>query len=545
MKKRHLSLVLKLNLLLTAVILIVSAVLVTISYRSFSKTAYVPYEETLDKAKAKISDNPEDLLADVPLFYRATQLTGYEVARTQSALAEDDEALSAFLDGYRVDEETKTVVPVESEAEAPSVGGKRGAGAETLRSRYSDFGTSVIYLGVSADIDRLKIVAEDENGGYVNILEAPGDYTAIRSWRLSGLGVRWEESEELETYLGQKEHEPFPLSGESGTELVRVEPAERDGLRIYVLYYCDITRTQEAQKAFLLRCLLFVGLMVVATLAISLLLLWLIAVKPLNKMTSDANALSTELGLATRIQADMLPSIYPAFPERKEFEIFASMTPAKEVGGDFYDFFLTDDDHLAVVMADVSGKGVPAALFMMIAKNVVQNVAMTGLSPAKVLESVNQQILAHNKEGMFVTVWLGILELSTGKLSAANAGHEYPVLKSPDGDFAVYKDKHSFVIGTMPGMKYKEYELQLEKGSKLFLYTDGVPEASDEKQSFFGIDRMIAALNSCEAGAPEEILAHVRGAVQDFVGEAEQFDDMTMLCLEYRGPGEADTVPEG
>ncbi|MBR0284090.1 MAG: SpoIIE family protein phosphatase, partial [Selenomonadaceae bacterium] len=171
----------------------------------------------------------------------------------------------------------------------------------------------------------------------------------------------------------------------------------------------------------------------------------------LKKITAEKERIGTELHLATQIQADMLPHIYPAFPERSEFDVYATMTPAKEVGGDFYDFFLVDDSHLALVMADVSGKGVPAALFMMVSKILVQNSAMTGKSPSEVLRQVNEQICANNREEMFVTVWLGILDLTSGKITAANAGHEYPALKASDGSFELIKDKHGFVVGGMEG----------------------------------------------------------------------------------------------
>ena len=253
------------------------------------------------------------------------------------------------------------------------------------------------------------------------------------------------------------------------------------------------------------------------------------------RMSAEKERISTELELANQIQAEMLPNDFPAFPDRHEFDVYASMTPAKAVGGDFYDFFLIDEDHLALVIADVSGKGIPAALFMMISMIVIQNNTSTGLTPAGVLEAVNQQILANNRKDMFVTVWLGILEISTGRLIAANAAHEYPMLKQPGDAFRLYKDKHGFVIGSMPGMKYQDYELQLEPGSRLFVYTDGVPEASNANEEFYGINRLAAALNECADGTPREILQHVHESVDAFVGEGEQFDDLTMLCLEYRG----------
>ena len=249
----------------------------------------------------------------------------------------------------------------------------------------------------------------------------------------------------------------------------------------------------------------------------------------------ESSRIETELSMATRIQADMLPNIFPAFPERKEFDIFASMDPAKEVGGDFYDFFLIDDDHLGLVIADVSGKGVPAALFMMASKILIQNYAIMSRSPKEALEATNKQICQSSHEDMFVTVWLGILELSTGILTAANAGHEYPVLKLPGGQFELLKDKHGFVIGGMPGLTYREYEIKLEKGAILFLYTDGVAEATDEHNEFFGTDRLLDALNTSENETPRQVLESMDRAVGAFVKKAPQFDDLTMLCIKYNG----------
>lgn len=254
-----------------------------------------------------------------------------------------------------------------------------------------------------------------------------------------------------------------------------------------------------------------------------------------SRILSEKERISTELNVATQIQADMLPQVFPAFPDRKEFDIYASMTPAKEVGGDFYDFFFVDDDHLAIVMADVSGKGVPAALFMMMAKCQIQTYALSRQSPKDVLETVNKKICENNKENMFVTVWLGILEISTGKIIASNAGHEYPIIKNADGDFTVLKDKHAFAVGGIDTMKYSEYEIQLEPGSKIFLYTDGVPEATNSGNELFEMERTVGSLNEVKDSSPQEIVEHVGEAVRTFTSEAPQFDDVTMLCLEYKG----------
>ncbi|MCR4622842.1 MAG: SpoIIE family protein phosphatase [Clostridiales bacterium] len=259
-------------------------------------------------------------------------------------------------------------------------------------------------------------------------------------------------------------------------------------------------------------------------------------VSQITRITAENERIGTELALATRIQADMLPNIFPPFPERSEFDLFASMDPAKEVGGDFYDYFLIDDDHLCMVMADVSGKGVPAALFMMASKIILANNAMMGKSPGRILTDTNKSICDHNREEMFVTVWLGILEISTGIITAANGGHEYPVIKTPGGAYELYKDRHGLVIGGMAGVQYKDYTLTLEPGSRLFLYTDGVPEATDADKRLFGLDRMLDALNAAPDASPREVLKNVRASVDGFVRDAEQFDDLTMLCLEYRGP---------
>lgn len=255
----------------------------------------------------------------------------------------------------------------------------------------------------------------------------------------------------------------------------------------------------------------------------------------IEKITAEKERISTELTVATRIQAAMLPHIYPAFPDRSEFDIYASMDPAKEVGGDFYDYFLIDDDHLCLVMADVSGKGVPAALFMMAVKIIIANYAKMGHSPAEVLTIANKAICENNQEEMFVSVWLGILEISTGKLKASNAGHEYPLFKEGNGSFEIKKERHSLVVGAMDDTTYREYELTMAPGSKLFLYTDGLPEASNSENELFGEDRMLKAVNKDPDAAPMQILANVNEDVQEFVKGAEQFDDLTMLCIEYKG----------
>ena len=252
----------------------------------------------------------------------------------------------------------------------------------------------------------------------------------------------------------------------------------------------------------------------------------------LRVVTAEHERIATELDLGMRIQRDMLPAIFPAFPDQDIFDIYASMDPAKEVGGDFYDYFMIDDDHLGFLIADVSGKGIPAALFMMVSKTVLDNALRTNTSPAEALAFSNNSICSNNKEEMFVTAWLGILELSTGKITASNAGHEKPVIITGDGQVTVVDDPHGFVLGAMDGMVYKDYELQLAPGDKIFVFTDGVTEATASNNELFGMDRLVEALGEDPDADPEHVLKDVRMAVDDFVGDAEQFDDLTMLCLQ-------------
>ena len=256
----------------------------------------------------------------------------------------------------------------------------------------------------------------------------------------------------------------------------------------------------------------------------------------LMKATAEQERIQTELNLAAGIQDSMLPSDFPAFPDRTEFEIFASMDPAKEVGGDFYDYFLIDEDHLALVIADVSGKGIPAALFMMTSKIILNNFASMGLSPKEILTQANEKICNLSLKNMFVTVWLGILDLRTGVVTAGNAGHEYPVIRQKGGRFELMHDRHNLVIGAMRGVKYGEYTFTLQPGSTLFLYTDGVPEANISEENMYGTDRMLDALNRADSYDPTVLLPAIRKDVDAFVRNEPQFDDLTMLSIYYRGP---------
>jgi len=255
----------------------------------------------------------------------------------------------------------------------------------------------------------------------------------------------------------------------------------------------------------------------------------------LTAVTAEKERIGAELNVAAQIQADMLPRVFPPFPGREEFEIYATMDPAKEVGGDFYDFFFVDEDHLCLVIADVSGKGVPAALFMVIAKSLIKNRAQMGDSPAAILGNVNMQLCEGNEAELFVTVWLAVLEISTGKGIAANAGHEHPVVRRAGGNYELVVYRHSPAVATLEGIRFREHPFELNPGDSLFVCTDGVGEATNTQNELFGNDRLLEALNRHPDAGPKEQLAEVNHAIQTFVGEAPQFDDITMLGFYYRG----------
>ena len=254
-------------------------------------------------------------------------------------------------------------------------------------------------------------------------------------------------------------------------------------------------------------------------------------------------SIESELGVATKIQTDMLPSIFPDFPGRPEFMIDASMTPAKEVGGDFYDFFFVDEDHFAFLIADVSGKGVPAALFMVISKTIIKNNLQSGLTPSQAFEKANQQLCEGNAAQMFVTAWLGVLEISTGTLHFVNAGHNPPILHSGD-KYTFLRNFSGFILAGRPKSKYKEFQIHLADDDRIFLYTDGVTEAMDKNNNQYDESRLLACLKgSNHSIGSKDIIQYVFDDVKKFANGAEQSDDITMLALKITGHYETITVP--
>ena len=301
-----------------------------------------------------------------------------------------------------------------------------------------------------------------------------------------------------------------------------------------------LTITIDKEKAFYEQVWFYLLMVVAIALAI---VLWvrqyirkrMSALEAKHREEAERERLENELQLATNIQASVLPHTFPAFPDRTEFDIYASMTPAKEVGGDFYDFFLIDDDHLGLVMADVSGKGVPASLFMMVSRALIRAHLQSGESPAQALENANEQLCEGNDAELFVTVWAAVLEISTGKGVAANAGHEHPVLRRANGEYELQVYRHSPAVAALEGMFFREHDFTLNPGDSVFVYTDGVPEATNATDELFGLDRMMEALNTNPGANPEEVLSNVMRGIDAFVAGAEQFDDTTMLCVQYKG----------
>ncbi len=264
----------------------------------------------------------------------------------------------------------------------------------------------------------------------------------------------------------------------------------------------------------------------------------------LTAVTAEKERIGAELNVATKIQKDMLPNIFPAFPDKWEFNIYATMDPAKEVGGDFYDFFMVDETHLAVVMADVSGKGVPAALFMVIAKTIIKNQALTGEPVDEVFIRANDQLCANNGEGLFVTAFMGLLDLKNGEFTYVNAGHNPPLLRRKGGTYEYLELDPGFVLAGLDGMIYQSSQLTLEAGDTLFMYTDGVTEALNPEEELFGEERLRQALNRDEGRdlPVERLLPYVRGELETFARGAEQADDITMLGITYRGPSASEHV---
>jgi len=568
MEKKHrgLSLGVKLELLIIVIILVVAAGLVGISYHVFCQRVDDDFYDRASRAAA--AGSAYFYTGDIKAYRDAVLSKEFREQRDKAAAANSPEMLRQWMAkqplgefGYEQD----------------------GSLFWTLLDQYEMFNSSLAAITEMIGVDTT-FIQVDVDGVTYNLVDPVEDVLYI--------GTTEPEIEEFEDYGDNEAVPPIVYHSQFGWLCTTLEPViDHATGEALCLVGADVnmTNVMRERHSFFLNTILFVAVFTVAAILISTILLRRVAVDPLRQLadaatdfareehgnftkedvielniksddeigklyreiksmqnrivdytdnltrvTAEKERVNTELRTASQIQESMLPDIFPAFPERREFDLYASMTPAKAVGGDFYDFFLIDDDHLALVIADVSDKGVPAALFMMSSKILINYRAREGGSPGEILTAVNAQLSRDNKSKMFVTVWLGILELSTGLLRCSNAGHEYPVLRQ-GGVFQLFKDRHGLVLGALTRSKYRDYEIRLQPGDAVFVYTDGVPEANNDRGEFYGVERMTEALNRVADRDPQGILQGVREDVDAFTGEASQFDDLTMLCLDYKG----------
>ena len=582
-QKKRLSLSLKMNLFIIALVLSVSLGLVFTSYRVYCRKVDSFYFAQTERAAEDVLASDKDSLKGLLQYYRTDE---FAQARRQAMEAGDESLLKEWMMSkpcYYAYEATEELLK-----------GMMAEGTDTeyiqmMYSLYGDYLSTEAILLSSMDIfDVTDVYMQfSENGLTYNVADpAKG---------LFGIGTTEKEIPAFADYGDNEDIPPTVYRGDGGwlcTTRRTVRDIWTDEVLGTVGVDIDMNEVMKERRWFLMNSFLFILAELAAAIAIGVWLMRRAVTRPLNmlakaatgfakgeegyteadvirlpirsrdeigdlyreiqsmqsrivdytdhitQITAEKERVGTELRMATHIQASMLPGKFPAFPEHGEFDLFASMTPAKEVGGDFYDFFMTDEDHLCVLIADVSDKGVPAALFMMSSKILINYRAQQGGTPGEILTAVNAQICKNNKSKMFVTVWLGILNIKTGRMVCTNAGHEYPAIRGSDGVFRIFHDQHGLVVGGSARSKYRDYELMLAPGDAVFVYTDGVPEANNAAGEFYGMERMEAALNRAAKETPQGILTGVKADVDLFVQGAKQFDDLTMLCLEYRGYGD-------
>lgn len=548
--KRRISLTVKLNALILAIIMILAGGLAAIAYHVNSQRVDQYFKQTTaqDASTVAVFMDGDDLQT----LLDAVQSEEYSQVREAAIQAQDEESIRDWLEQKGLyDRFSQTM--------------------DMLRTYQEKLNVRFIY------------VQSVQGNASVNLCDPDEDLFYLGSIEVS--------AEEFDEYQSNVRIEPTVSTTEFGWLCSAYEPIiASDGHAVALLGVdIDMNDVMKERQQFLVSMLLFSGVLMLLSIAVTIFLLRRMATKPLSmlskatlgfadskdgyseedvidlpirskdeigdlyreirsmqgrmveylenltRITAEKERIGAELNIATQIQADMLPRIFPAFPDRKEFDIYATMTPAKEVGGDFYDFFLIDESHLGLVMADVSGKGVPAALFMVIAKTLIKNRAQMGGGPAEILNYVNEQLCEGNDAELFVTVWFAILDLTTGKGLAANAGHEHPALRRAGGEYELVIYRHSPAVATMEEMRFREHEFKLHPGDSLFVYTDGVAEATNARDELFGNERMLAALNENPNANPEMLLRTVRRHIDSFVGDAPQFDDITMLGLLYKG----------
>ena len=580
--KKRVSLSLKLNLLIVSIILLITGGLVFFSYRVYSeKISELFIEQAVTAAEAA----KEELIPDlVRHFWNEINTDEFRNVR-ENALKENNEKLiSDWMhsrpSGMAIGRISNIQVDIDTVEDV--VDQARGKDNLDLYLDYEMMNHALKECQRLFNISDVYI-QHDENSVTYNLIDPAESLFYIGS-----------VEEQIDVFADYNDNDFFPPTiyhSEFGwllTTLLPLENTSDNEIPGYVGIDTDMNYVVNEQRLFLMNSAIYVLVLTGAAVLISMFLLNRAAVAPLKQLSQAASAFAkhdgkltkedvtrlpirsndeigdlyrqirsmqsrivdytdnltritaerersrTELHTAKKIQRSMLPEEFPAFPDRTEFDLFASMKPAREVGGDFYDFFMPDDSHLAVVIADVSDKGIPAALFMMASKILINYRTRHGGTPAEILTDVNVQLCRENNSKMFVTVWMGILDLATGVMTCANAGHEYPFIRSTDGSFHMLKDKHGLVVGALPKTKYTDYEVQLEPGNAVFVYTDGIPEANNADEEFYGVKRLETALNQVSDEDPQSILEHIQADVETFVNGAKQFDDLTMLCVEYK-----------
>ena len=574
---RRLTMQTKLNALVIGSILAVAIGLILISYYIFCQRVDSKYYNQIQHAAIASATNVEP--GQVKYFWSEINTDEFRDLHDRAVAADDEQLIRDWLQnrpGYY------TIVEFKEDPDEE----ENGDEVWSLLSDYEDMLSSLSAVKAFLDVDAAYY--QYSLGGITyNIADPDED--------LFYIGTQEEPIEEFEQYEGNAAVPPVVYRSSFGWLYTAIEPITNPETEEVVgTAGVDINMTDIVQERymFLHQSLVFVAVLLAVAIVSSVILLQRTAVNPLRQLadaatrfakedraftkddiihldiktndevsdlyqeiqcmesrivdytehltavTAERERVSTELRTASQIQESMLPNIFPAFPDRNEFALYAVMTPAKEVGGDFYDFFLIDDKHLAVLIADVSDKGIPAALFMMSTKILINDRAQLGGSPGEILRAVNTQICKSNKARMFVTVWMGILDLESGVMTCSNAGHEYPVIRSGDGIFRILKEKHGLPVGAMAASRYHNYEICMMPGDAIFVYTDGVPEANNAEGDFYGMKRMIEALNRYADRDPKHILSGIKADVDGFTDEAKQFDDLTMLCLEYKGNAE-------
>ena len=563
MKKRYLSLSLRLNILMVVIIVSVFTLLLFINDNTYWKTAYDPYLRRLSEIKL-----PESILSD--RLENLMQHAGRE--DLHEARNEGDLAFIGRL----------TEIPVSEDD---------GTEGRSVAVELADISVQLMLLAENTELDEICVEAQTGQTVYRILRDIRGQDASEHISQSFGA-----EGPRFPGLLPEDYSSPTQIDDGGAPKIVRCIRYETDHGTGCVWLVYDMGDFYSQHSTFLRRSILFVLVMAVLSFAAGVFLLRKFVVRRIQnlakaagdfdpgedglytmesvcrveteaqdeigdlgreicsmqerivgntesmaRMTAEKERISTELNMSADIQAAVLPKVFPAFPDRTDFDLYASMTPARMVGGDFYDFFLVDEDHLALVIADVSEKSVPAALFMMVAKALIKTQLMAGCDPALAMERANRQLCEGNTSMMFVTVWLAVVELSTGRGSACNAGHERPALRRSGGTFELEEYKHDRLAGAFPDAEYHSHDFQLHPSDCVFVYTDGVTEASDPDGNMFRKEGLIRTLNEDPDASPQELIQRVQEAMGRFVSDAPQYDDITMLCMKYYGPGKRQT----